>query len=104
MNGICIALGFIFLIIAVAFFLEIGPNWIKEWREMKEEERQGVRIGPLSKNIGCVFFSAGIIFICSGFCLSFKDAAFEWCMIAWLVFTGLDIWFISKSNHYKTGL
>ncbi len=102
MNLYCIIFGFGFLIYGIGLALGKAPKMIKALREMPEEEKSKLRIDLLGKNMACVFLSAAIIFILSGFSSAFKDAAFIWCMVAWLVGTGLDIAYISKSNRYKT--
>lgn len=102
MNLHCIAFGLIFLVMGIAFFIGIGPNWIKSWREMSTEEKSKIRMNELSKNIGCVFLIASAIFLISGFSIEFMNVAFVWFMIAWFVFTGIDVAFIAKSNRYKS--
>ena len=101
MNIICIVLGMTFIVIAIAFFLGIALNWIKAYREMPKKEQQKIRTDRLSKNVGCVFLSCGIILAVSGFSTDFKDAAFLWCMIIWLMLTGIDVAFITKSTRYR---
>lgn len=102
MNLHCIAFGLIFLVAGIAFFIGIGPNWIKAWREMPMEEKSKIRMNELSKNIGCVFLIASAIFLASGFSPVFLNAAFVWSMVAWFVLTGIDVAFITKSNRYKS--
>ncbi|HMM06919.1 MAG TPA: DUF3784 domain-containing protein [Clostridiales bacterium] len=102
MNLYCIVFGCIFLVVGVAFFIGIGPNWIKAWRELPPEEKSKVRMDKLSKNIGCIFLIASAIFLISGFSPEFLNAAFVWCMIFWFVLTGLDVAFIAKSKKYKS--
>ena len=101
MNLNCIVFGLIFLVVGIVFFIGVGPNWIKAWRDMPKEEKNKIHMDELSKNIGCVFLVASGIFLISGFNPGFKNAAFVWCMIAWFVLTGIDVAFIAKSNRYK---
>lgn len=101
MNLYCITFGLIFLVAGIAFFMGVGPNWIKEWREMSQKEKSKIRIRELSKNIGCVFMAASGIFLISGVNAAFMEAAFTWCMVAWFILTGIDVVYIAKSNRYK---
>ena len=102
MNLHCIAFGLIFLVVGIAFFIGVGPKWIKAWREMPKEEKNKIRMDDLSKNIGCVFLVASAIFLTSGFSPEFMNTAFMWSMIVWFVLTGLDVAFITKSSRYKS--
>ena len=102
MNMQCIVFGLIFLVTGIAFFIGVGSNWIKEWREMTAEEKGKLRMAELGRNVGCVFFAAGAIFLTSGFSPEFMRTAFMWCMIAWFILTGLDVAFITRSSRYET--
>lgn len=102
MNLHCIAFGLIFLVVGIAFFIGVGPNWIKAWREIPKEAKSKIRMDELSKNIGCVFWAASAIFLISGFSPEFLKDVFVWCMVAWFVLTGIDVAFITKSNRYKS--
>lgn len=44
--------------------------------------------------------SAGIIFEMSAWFPGFQEKAFVWCMIAWLVLTGIDVYDMEKSKRY----
>lgn len=100
MNFYCMIMGMVFFIIGISFWIGRAPNWIKAWNSMTQEERQHIRIERLSKNAGCVFFIASLVFIASGIFPVFRESAFIWCMILWLLITGADIYFIGKSKRY----
>lgn len=101
MNLYCIIFGIIFFILGITFLMEIAPSWIKEWRETPECDKKKVNIRLISKNVGFVFLTASAIFMISSFNQSFKENYFLWCMIIWLIGTGVDVAFISKSTRYK---
>lgn len=102
MNLYCVVFGLVFLAVGIAFFFGAASHWIKGWREMPKEERDKIRMDKLRKNIGGVFWTAGIIFLVSGFSVSFFNAAFTWCILIWFVLTGIDIAFITKSKRYRS--
>lgn len=100
MDLYCIIFGIVFLAAAVLFFTGNAPNYIKAWRLMSEKEKSEVKIKPLCINAGCVFIIAAVIFFISGFISTFRETVFIWCMIFWLVATGVDVAFITKSKRY----
>lgn len=98
---VCLILAGVFLLVACAFFMQIAPNWIQQYRTMPEQEKRKIRIGPLSRNIGLIFLLAAIIFAVAGISPYFKEKLFRWFMIGWMVLTGFDVYFIGKSKRYK---
>lgn len=98
----CLVLSGIFFLVALAFFMQIAPNWIQQYRTMPEQEKRKIRIGPLSRNVGFIFLLASIIFAAAGISPYFKEVFFRWVMIGWMILTGFDVYFIGKSKRYKT--
>ena len=73
---------------------------LKGWKNLSEKERKGINMSLLGKNVGTVLMSAGIIFEMSAWFPGFQEKAFVWCMIAWLVLTGIDVYDMEKSKRY----
>lgn len=48
-----------------------------------------------------MIFISGIIFILSGLWKAFRGDVFLWSMIAWLILSGLDVYWIGKSGRYQ---
>lgn len=67
---------------------------------MPQQEKAKIRIKPLCRNIGTAIFLCGLLFLTSGLWSGFKDHAFVWAMIAWLLFAGIDVYYIGKSSRY----
>ncbi len=101
MNGTCLIFGILFLGAGIAFFTGKAHVHMKAWKRMPEEEKAGIRIVPLCRNIGMVIGLAGLVFLASGISASFKSNFFTWGMIAWMVICGADLIFIEKSGRYK---
>ena len=101
MNITCIIFGTAFVIVGVLFALgKVHPR-LSAWKNMSQEEKEKINIIPLCRNIGEVILLSGIIFLLNGFLISFQEHWFTGAMIAWLIFAGLDVWFIGKSKRYK---
>ena len=102
MNIICILFGAIFTVAGFLFAAGKIHTHIPAWKQMPEEEKKKINIGPLCRNIGEVILLSGIIFLLKGFWPAFTDHWFTGSMVAWLIVAGLDVWFISKSSRFKS--
>ena len=100
MNISCIAFGVIFCIAGVLFGTGKGHIHLKAWKSMPQEERVQIKIVPLCRNIGMMIVLCGIIFLLSGFWAAFKNNAFIWAMIVWMIAAGIDVYLIGKSSRY----
>ena len=78
-----------------------GHIHLSAWKNMPQEEKEKIKIGPLCRNIGEVIALNGIIFLMKGLWSGFVDHWFVAAMIAWLIIAGFDIWYIEKSNRYR---
>ena len=100
MNISCIAFGVIFCIAGAIFGMGRGHIHLKAWKAMPEEERAKIRILPLCRNIGMMIVLCGVIFLLGGFWTAFKESAFIWTMILWMIAAGADVYLMEKSNRY----
>ena len=89
MNFTCLILGILFAAAGVFFYSGRAVNHIT------------ARIGPLCRNVGTMIFISGIIFILSGLWKAFRGDVFLWSIIAWLILSGLDVYWIGKSGRYQ---
>lgn len=102
MNGVCLFLGVLFLAAGIFFYSGKAVNYIAAWKMMPEEEKKKIRVRPLCRNVGTMIAASGVIFLCSGISSAFREGAFLWCMIGWLVLSGIDVYWIGKSGRYQT--
>ena len=72
------------------------------WKQLPEEEKEKINIVPLCRNIGEVILLSGILILIDGLWPDFQEHWFSGAMVAWLIVAGLYVWFILKSNRYKT--
>lgn len=96
----CMVLGLLFFGIGFFFFIGKAIPMLKGWKNLSEKERKGINMSLLGKNVGTVLMSAGMIFEMSAWFPGFQEKAFVWCMIAWLVLTGIDVYDMEKSKRY----
>lgn len=101
MNITCLVFGILFLAAGMVFYIGKGHSHMTAWKNLPEEEKAAIRIKPLCRNIGGMITLCGLIFLISGLWSGFKDTAFVWCMIAWLVLSGLDVYYIEKKGRYQ---
>ena len=101
MNFTCLILGILFAAAGVFFYSGRAVNHITAWKSMSEDEKRKIRIGPLCRNVGTMIFISGIIFILSGLWEAFRGDVFLWSIIAWLILSGLDVYWIGKSGRYQ---
>ena len=100
-NYTCISFGVLFISFGLIFFLGLVHSRTDAWKAMTAAERASVKIGPLCRNIGSMIILCGAIFMVSGLSPAFKESGFVWAMIAWMILSCLDIYFINKSARYK---
>lgn len=100
MNVTCIFFGILFFAAGVAFACGKLHIHLTAWKAMPEEEKEKINIVPLCLNIGSVIALCGLIFLISGLWSAFKEHAFAWTMIAWLVLSGADVYYIGKKDRY----
>ena len=96
-----IVFGVLFSAVGLLFAAGKLHPYLSAWKRMPPEEKQTIRIEPLCRNIGEVILLSGIIFLMEGLFPDFQKNWFTWCMIAWLIVAGLDVYFICKSDRYK---
>lgn len=101
MNLYCIVFGIVFLVIGIVFICGKGHEHISAWKSMTQEEKDKIRIIPLTRNIGAVISLSGVILLIKGFCSAFSGKWFVIAMIAWLVIAGADVLYIEKSKKYE---
>lgn len=100
MDFVCIFFGLLFTVSGFVFACGKGHIHLSAWKNMPEEEKEKIKIGPLCRNIGEVIALSGIIFLMKGLWSGFANHWFVVCMIAWLIVAGVDVWYISKSSRY----
>ncbi|MCD8214941.1 MAG: DUF3784 domain-containing protein [Clostridiales bacterium] len=101
MNYMCIFLGIIFITAGIAFALGKVHKHLFAWKVMPDNEKEGIKIEALCRNIGEMIILSGIIFILSGLCAGFSEAMFTVVMIVWMIIACFDVYYISKSSRYK---
>ncbi len=100
MNITCLFFGIAFLTAGAVFFLGKAHIHISAWKNMQSYEKEKIRILPLCRNIGISIAVCGLIFLIGGLSACFKDHAFVWAMIMWLILSGIDVYYIGKSGRY----
>lgn len=100
MNFCCLFLGLVFAAAGVLFFIGKGLPLMSVWKQMSTVEKEKINASSLGKNIGIILLLAAICFLLSGISIIFRQSAFTWCMIFWMVITGADVYFIGKSDRY----
>lgn len=100
MNISCLLFGILFLTAGALFALGRLHERIAAWQKMSEAERHAVDIVPLCRNIGGMIMLCGLIFLAAGVFDGFFRHAFVWAMIAWMILSGFDVWYIEKSGRY----
>ena len=101
MDFICIFFGILFTIAGFMFFFGKAHIHLSAWKNMPQEEKNKIKILPLCRNIGEVIILSGIIFLMKGLWADFSNQWFVGSMVAWLMVSGLDVWYITKSERYK---
>ena len=101
MNLTCIVFGILFVAAGALYAAGKLHTHMSVWKNMPQEEKDQIRIGPLCRNIGGMILVCGVIFLLKGFWHSFSHPWFTGIMMAWLIACGLDVWFIRKSKRYK---
>ena len=103
MDIVSIIFGLAFCVAGALFAAGRLHIYLQAWKRMSPEEKEQIRIGPLSRNIGEMIGLAGIIFLINGLWPGFQDHWFAGAMVAWLVISGIDLWVIEKSHRYEKG-
>jgi hypothetical protein len=96
----CFVISVAMLIIGIGFFTGMAVNFIKDYQEIEEKEKQKIKIGVLCKNISLMFFTAALIFAIAGASEVFRQDYFKWVILAWLVLGTADVIYISKSKRF----
>lgn len=100
MNFTCLVFGVLFCIAGILFALGKCHIHLTAWKQMPEDEKAKIRIHPLCQNIGGMIVLCGIIFVLGGIWSAFAARAFVWAMILWMLASGIDVYYISKSKRY----
>jgi 4-hydroxybenzoate polyprenyltransferase len=88
------------VVIGFTFFTGMAVNFIKEYQDMEEKEKQNIKIGVLCKNISLMFFIASVIFAIAGASEVFRQDYFRWVILGWLVLGTADVIYIGKSKRF----
>ena len=78
-----------------------GSLFIPNWEKLSQEEKDKIPLQKLSSNMGIVLGSCAVILFAGGLLNSFREHFFVPLMVAWLVATGIDVYFIEKSGNKK---
>ena len=100
MDLTCLMFGLMFFGVGILFILGKLHVHMSVWRTMTRAERARIRVEALRCNIGCMIALCGIVFLLAGLSPVFKERFFTWAMIAWLIGSGADIWYIEKKGKY----
>lgn len=100
MNMSCLIFGTIFVAFGLLFSLGRIHGHITLWKAMNDDEKARIKIKPLCRNIGFMIILCGVIFLTGGVWAFFKAHLFVWCMIGWLILSGIDVCWIEKSQRY----
>lgn len=93
-------LGILFLAGGAFFFSGSAIPRMKGWKALSDEEKRKIRVGALGKNVGIVLSAAGILFELAACFRPFREQAFLWSIIFWLILTGMDVYDMEKSKRY----
>lgn len=96
----CLIFGILFLAGGIFFFSGAAIPRMKEWKVLTEEEKKKIRVGALGKNVGIVLGTAGVLFVLAAWSRPFREQAFLWSIILWLILTGVDVYDMEKSKRY----
>lgn len=99
MNMTCILFGGIFVAAGALFYFGRGHTRLWAFKQMTDEEKKAIAIGPLCRNVGSMIALCGLIFLAAGLWEPFKERAFTWCIIGWLVLSGADVYLIGKGRY-----
>lgn len=100
MDFTCIFFGVVFIMTGILFAFGKCHIYLSAWKNMPQQEKENIRIGPLCRNIGGIIALSGIIFLSKGLFPAFENRCFVAAMILWLILAGFDVWYINKSNRY----
>lgn len=101
MNISCLIFGTLFVTFGLMFSLGKIHSHITPWKAMNDDEKAIIKIKPLCHNIGFMIILCGGIFLTGGVWSFFKAHLFVWCMIVWLILSGIDVCWIEKSQRYR---
>lgn len=96
----CLILGILFLFIGASFFYGKAIPRMNWWNELTPKEQENIRVEALGRNVGSVLLLAGIIFEMAAIFPTFQEKAFIWCIVGWLILTGIDVYDMEKSKRY----
>jgi hypothetical protein len=96
----CFVISVAMLVIGFGFYTGMAVNFIKDYQDMEEEEKQNIKIGVLCKNISLMFFIASVIFGIAGFSEVFRHDYFKWVILGWFALGAADVIYIGKSKRF----
>jgi hypothetical protein len=87
-------------VIGFGFFTGMAVNFIKDYQNMEEKEKQNIKIGVLCKHISIMFFIASVIFGIAGFSEVFRQDYFKWVILGWFALGAANVIYIGKSKRF----
>ena len=102
MDFVCILFGIAFMVAGGLFFMGKLHTRMKSCQNMPDEEKEKINIVPLYRNVGQMIFLCGTIFLTKGIVPVFSQRYFTLAMVIWLVLSGLDLCYVSKSRKFYT--
>lgn len=101
MNISCLLFGLIMAVCGLLFWTGHGHKHIRAWKQMSEAERAQIRILPLCRNIGGMLFLCSALLLLSGLSATFRERAFHWGIVLWMLLCIADLYWIEKSGRYR---
>lgn len=102
MNGTFLALGALFAAAGAFVYTGRALKHLAAWNAMSPQEQRRIRAGALCRNAGTVIAASGLLFLIGGVWPLFRERAFIWCILIWLVLAGADVCWMERSGRYRT--
>jgi 4-hydroxybenzoate polyprenyltransferase len=96
----CFVISIAMLVIGFGFFTGMALNFINDYQNMEEKEKQNIKTEVLCKNISLMFFMASVIFGIAGFSEVFRQGYFKWVILGWFALGVADVIYINKSKRF----
>ncbi len=101
MNSVLsVIVGVVVLCFGVLFLTGRALPLFRSWRQMPEQEKAGIRVDRLNRNLGAVIIICGLIFLICGVMPDVPGTTFSIAMVVWIALAIADAVFISKSKRY----
>ena len=96
----CAIVALCLAVLGVAFFTGHAARYIKGYRELPEQEKQGIRIRALLRNVSVMFFAMAGIFAAAALFEAFRLGYLKYALGAWAALVCADVLYIERSGRY----